>query len=307
MKKKILILCIFVLITYILSSAQVFADINWTTEMTSCHSFSDNGLDSWGVYNGTMEGGLQYVTTTLGQGKALEFDGSSNEWFEIPDHADDPWDNQAAITICKWDNVTENGNNMRAWHYNNIVSIWVDTGLGDEFKLRINANSNTEIAFGGNINYGAWHWNCFMWESGGNYSYYEDGVLWHTESNANAGLIDDVISTEPRIEVDWLVPARGRGNWRDVKDGDCWDRGKTNRIKLVGYNITKTVKWSFVTGEYVDIDPYWVVPTYGNVHFSMENFTVDGATLTGNWDSVDGTPTNFNIKNGEWVRPSCPT
>ena len=123
----------------------------------------------------------------------------------------------------------------------------------------------------------------------------------------NLDHVDNVISTEPRIEVDWLVPARGRGNWRDVKDGDCWDRGKTNRIKLVGYNITKTVKWSFVTGEYVDIDPYWVVPTYGNVHFSMENFTVDGATLTGNWDSVDGTPTNFNIKNGEWVRPSCPT
>ena len=123
--------------------------------------------------------------------------------------------------------------------------------------------------------------------------------------HVNLDHVDNVISTEPRIEVDWLVPARGKGNWRDIKDGDCWDRGKTNKIKLVGHNITKTVKWSFVTGDLVDIDPYWVVPTYGNVYFSMENFTIEGDEIIGNWDSVNGTPTNFEILNGEWVRASC--
>lgn len=60
------------------------------------------------------------------------------------------------------------------------------------------------------------------------------------------------------IEVDWLVPTYGK-NWRPVKDGDCWNRGKVNKIKLVGHkNLEDTIKWSFLLGEHVDIDPLWI-------------------------------------------------
>ena len=70
--------------------------------------------------------------------------------------------------------------------------------------------------------------------------------------------IENIISTDPLVRVDWLVPTYGY-NWRAIKDGDCWERGKVNRIKLVGYKrAVDTVKWGFKTGELVNIDPLWI-------------------------------------------------
>jgi hypothetical protein len=70
--------------------------------------------------------------------------------------------------------------------------------------------------------------------------------------------VDNIIQTEPKVEADWLVPARGAGNWRPIKGGDCWERGKVNKIKLVGHKEpTQNVKWSFILGDKVDIDPMW--------------------------------------------------
>lgn len=90
---------------------------------------------------------------------------------------------------------------------------------------------------------------------------YEEEILFKKVARSrtlhvNLDKVDNIISTEPRVEVDWLVPARS--GWRDIKDGDCWERGKINRIKLIGHKDRKQdVKWSFQTGEYVDIDPIW--------------------------------------------------
>lgn len=76
--------------------------------------------------------------------------------------------------------------------------------------------------------------------------------------HVNLDKVDNIIKTEPPIPVDWYVPARGKGNWRPLKDGDCWDRLKTNKIKLVGHPTeSQTIKWSFKVSE-VDIDPVWV-------------------------------------------------
>lgn len=74
----------------------------------------------------------------------------------------------------------------------------------------------------------------------------------------NLNNVDNIVSTEPRIEVDWLVPTYGK-RWRPLKDGDCWDRGKVNKIKLVGHkDPTKTVKWTFMLDEdELNIDPLW--------------------------------------------------
>lgn len=91
---------------------------------------------------------------------------------------------------------------------------------------------------------------------------YEDEVLFKKVSRSrtlhvNLDKVDNIISTAPNVPVDWLVPTYGN-NWRDIKSGDCWERGKTNEIKLVGYkDVREDVKWSFQTGEYIDIDPYW--------------------------------------------------
>ncbi|KKL08920.1 hypothetical protein LCGC14_2571030, partial [marine sediment metagenome] len=111
------------------------------------------------------------------------------------------------------------------------------------------------------INVTTTYWRiCFAHYNG---TKYEDEVLFKKRSRSrtlhvNLANVDNVINTEPRVEVDWLVPARGRGNWRPLKDGDCWNRLKTNKIKLVGHKEpSQTVKWSFNVGEYVDIDPVW--------------------------------------------------
>ena len=75
----------------------------------------------------------------------------------------------------------------------------------------------------------------------------------------NLNMMDNIIDTQPSIKVDWLVPARGKDNWRLVKEGDSWSRLKNNRIKLIGYpeNTYDNIKWSFIVGE-VDIDPVWI-------------------------------------------------
>ncbi len=91
---------------------------------------------------------------------------------------------------------------------------------------------------------------------------YENEILFKKVSRSrtlhvNLDKVENIITTEPKVKVDWMVPARGKGNWRPIKDGDCWDRLKTNKIKLVGYKEDwQDVKWSFETG-YVEIDPIW--------------------------------------------------
>ncbi|KKK96905.1 hypothetical protein LCGC14_2658080 [marine sediment metagenome] len=92
---------------------------------------------------------------------------------------------------------------------------------------------------------------------------YENETLFKKRSRSrtlhvNMDNVDNIISTEPRIEVDWLVPTYGK-KWRPIKDGDCWDRKKINKIKLVGHKKEwQDVKWSFEVGDYVEIDPFWL-------------------------------------------------
>ncbi|MDX1278556.1 DNRLRE domain-containing protein [Oceanihabitans sediminis] len=111
------------------------------------------------------------------------------------------------------------------------------------------------------INVTTSYWRvCF---AGYNDTKYENETLFKKVSRSrtlhvNLDKVENVVTTEPRVPVDWLVPARGAGNWRPIQDGDCWERGKINKIKLVGHkDMEQTVKWSFLLDEYVDIDPGW--------------------------------------------------
>jgi len=89
-----------------------------------------------------------------------------------------------------------------------------------------------------------------------------DDVLYKKQSRSrtlwvNLNNVDNIVSTNPDIQVDWLVPTYG-GKWRPIKSGDCWDRGKVNKIKLVGHKeIYQDVKWNFDIGEEINIDPIW--------------------------------------------------
>lgn len=102
--------------------------------------------------------------------------------------------------------------------------------------------------------------------------------------HANLDKVENIITTQKLmpngswfpygISVDWNVPARGKGNWRPIKDGDCWERGKVNKIELKGHkNPEDTIKWSFGLEDYVDIDPVWEasVKWHDNCQVKEEN------------------------------------
>lgn len=100
--------------------------------------------------------------------------------------------------------------------------------------------------------------------SEGNQSVIYKKARWGRKLWINLDKISNIISTDPdqNVYVEWLVPARGKNNWRPIKDGDYWSRLKRpNRIKLIGHkSMYDTIKWNFKTGDYVDIDPVWVGP-----------------------------------------------
>ncbi len=92
---------------------------------------------------------------------------------------------------------------------------------------------------------------------------YEDETLFKKQTRSrtlhvNLDKVDNIISTEPEVVVDWMVPTYGK-KWRPIKNGDCWERGKVNKIKLVGHKeADQTVKWSFDLGDKVNVDPLWI-------------------------------------------------
>jgi len=102
----------------------------------------------------------------------------------------------------------------------------------------------------------------------------------------NLNNVKNIITTSPEVPVDWLVPTYGK-KWRPLKDGDCWERGKVNRIHLVGHKKpTQTVKWSFELGEgdtsYVEIDPYW-----NGIDTPIGYEFLDNNTVLHTWNSID--------------------
>ena len=115
----------------------------------------------------------------------------------------------------------------------------------------------------GDVNVTTTYWRfCFAHYNG---TKYENKTLFkkvvsRRTLHINLDNVDNIISTSPRIEVDWLVPARGAGNWRPIKDGDCWERGKVNKNRFVPINKKpeETIKWGVNIGDYIDVDPKWI-------------------------------------------------
>jgi len=139
------------------------------------------------------------------------------------------------------------------------------------------------------INVTTWYWRiCF---AGYDETKYEDEVLFKKRTRSrtlhvNLDKVDNIISTSPQVEVDWLVPARGKGNWRPIKDGDCWERSRVNKIKLVGHKEPfETVKWNFNVnedGDLVEIDPLWMGLPLGGPNASRSGQIIeDGRVVWG--------------------------
>jgi len=130
---------------------------------------------------------------------------------------------------------------------------------GTEYTYTGDINCSTECESYINVTTSYWE-VCFAGYDG---TKYENETLFKKVSRSrklhvNIDKVENIISTDIPVEVDWLVPTRGAGNWRPIQDGDCWERGKVNKIKLVAHKEPwQTVKWTFRTGDYVDIDPLW--------------------------------------------------
>lgn len=147
-----------------------------------------------------------------------------------------------------------------------FAALFLLTGLDATYTEDITCNTTCESY----INVTTTYWRvCFAHYDT---TQYQDETLFKKRTRSrtlhvNLDHVENIIETDPEIEVEWLVSARGAGNWRPLKDGDCWERGKVNKIKLVGHKEPwQTVKWSFMLGDKIDIDPEWKgikYPHYG--------------------------------------------
>ena len=116
------------------------------------------------------------------------------------------------------------------------------------------------------VNFTTRYWE-FCFENGGDKDLIYKKVSRGRRLWINMDKIDELVTTDPTIRVDLQVPARGRGNWRDMKSGDCLKRTTKSqplpvRLKLLGSkDITQDVKWSFIMDHAlmkpIDIDPVW--------------------------------------------------
>ena len=57
------------------------------------------------------------------------------------------------------------------------------------------------------------------------------------------------------------VPARS--GWREIKTGDCVERGETNKFRIHGFakepiRVKWNVYWNSAYSEGINIDPYWL-------------------------------------------------
>ena len=132
------------------------------------------------------------------------------------------------------------------------------------------------------INISSSYWRiCFDYYEGTKYE--DQDILFKKRSRSRTlhvdlDRVDMIISTDPKIPVEWLVPARGKGNWRPIKGGDCWNRLKTNKIKLVGHPTeAQVIKWSFEIGDEVTIDPIFISwdYTYENLSKVVQDYKED--------------------------------
>lgn len=131
----------------------------------------------------------------------------------------------------------------------------------------------------------------------------------------------DFVSTTPTIDTRVYVPTYGT-KWRLFDPArDCIDRGKVNRFKIIGKDITETTKWSFIADtsyiNKIDIDPYWIVDgTFNNVtnetefyHLSLNDMSLllylpmdyNLSTITRDYSSYsnDGQVINATLVSGK--------
>ena len=110
----------------------------------------------------------------------------------------------------------------------------------------------------------------------------------------------EFVYTDPKVPTKLFVPTYGK-KWREFVPGkDCIERGRVNKFKIVGYDITKNTKWGFTFdtaySNEIDIDPIWLVSnlTHG-YHFTSGNDYNDSI------GSVNGVPDGVSLgtdKNG---------
>ncbi|MFH1589269.1 MAG: hypothetical protein ABIB43_01745, partial [archaeon] len=100
-------------------------------------------------------------------------------------------------------------------------ALFMLTGVDYEFTGDIQCGETCESY----INVTTSYWRiCFDNYDG---TKYENETLFKKQTRSrtlhvNLDKVDNVIKTEPAVQVDWLVPALGAGNWRPIKGGDCW-------------------------------------------------------------------------------------
>ena len=102
--------------------------------------------------------------------------------------------------------------------------------------------------------------------------------------------IDQVMKTDPELPVEWYVATTKKyanhsdkfGYWREIKDGDCWDRTGINKNKfIVRAEEGAKIKWNFNVGE-IEIDPVWTSYNYiyDQISYQEANYSKQKINVT---------------------------
>ena len=102
--------------------------------------------------------------------------------------------------------------------------------------------------------------------------------------------IDQVMKTDPELPVEWYVATTKKyanhsdkfGYWREIKNGDCWDRTGINKNKfIVRAEEGAKIKWNFNVGE-IEIDPVWTSYNYiyDQISYQEANYSKQKINVT---------------------------
>ena len=160
----------------------------------------------------------------------------------------------------------------------------------------------------------------FCFERGGDKDLIYKKVSTSRRLWVNMDKVNYLVPTNPQIPISLQVPALGKNNWRDLKEGDCLKRTTQDnplpiRLKIIGTKeATQTVKWGFSLDswltEEIYIDPVWNGLTEIKDCYDIQSIRLETISYKCEKEIVDGVIdpiTKLNVTFTKSVEITCYT
>ena len=207
--KKMLLMCLCLMLSVLLYSGRVMADLNMG--LVAFYSFNGDARDEINEYHGTImpsvsEGAILTENRFGDYNSCYKFDGS-NDWIDIELLEDAFGDNFKTFSFTAWfkttytptnvyGNVLFSANKSATGSSENVFRI----GTGKKGGIFLSYNSNTHYEYGKGFNDGNWHFLAVSFDSTGKVSCSVDSQLITDFPN---GVVNLSVATKLSIAQDW--------------------------------------------------------------------------------------------------------